>query len=328
MPLFILDRTIRSLIYSFLILKGIFSLYLLHRIILAMMNDLTLVIPAYNEAEALGTFLPELLSFCKEHLCSLIIVDDGSKDKTNEILQQYGNEPFFTSIRHKVNKGYGGAIKTGLGATQTKYAITLDADGQHILSDVILLYNNLIAMDADMVIGRRKRVNESLYRKTGKSIIRFIARALMPIQIHDLNSGMKIYFTETVKRYLDLCPNTMAFSDIITLIFIHQSHLVCEHDIQVETRKTGKSTINTKTAFETVMELFHIILLFNPMRIFLPFTLFFLLSSMIWGLPIVIRGEGISVGTLFLFVTGLLFFILGLLAEQLALIRKSLMMKK
>ncbi len=292
------------------------------------MNDLTLVIPAYNEAEALDIFLPELLSFCKEHHCELIIVDDGSKDNTHEILDRYSNEPLFTPLRHKVNKGYGGAIKTGLVAAKTKYAITLDADGQHILGDVVILYNHLIAKDADMVIGRRKMVNETLYRKTGKSIIRSIARALMPIHIHDLNSGMKIYLTETVKRYIDLCPNTMAFSDIITLIFIHQSHLVCEHDIQVKTRQTGKSTINTKTAFETVMELFHIILLFNPMRIFLPLTLFFLLSSLIWGLPIVIRGEGISVGTLFLFVTGLLFFILGLLAEQLALIRKNLMLKK
>jgi glycosyltransferase involved in cell wall biosynthesis len=293
-----------------------------------MMNDLTLVIPAYNEAEALTQFLPELLSFCKEHGCSLVIVDDGSKDNTYDILTKYKDEPLFTTIRHKVNKGYGGAIKTGLIATQTKYVITIDADGQHILSDIILLYNHLIRMDADMVIGRRRTGNESLYRKTGKSIIRFIARALMPIHIHDLNSGMKIYVTEIVKRYLDLCPNTMAFSDIIALIFISQSHLVCEHDIQVKTRKTGQSTINTKTAFETVMELFHIILLFNPMRVFLPLTLFFIISSLIWGLPIVFSGEGISVGTLFLFVTGLIFFMLGLLAEQLALIRKSLMVKK
>lgn len=293
-----------------------------------MMNNLTLVIPAYNEAEALTSFLPELMNFCKEHQCSLIIIDDGSKDRTSEILQQYSNEPFFTLLRHKVNRGYGGAIKTGLSATQTQYAITMDGDGQHKLNDVVTLYDYFITSDADMLIGRRKMVKESLYRKVGKSIIRFIARALMPIHIHDLNSGMKLYHTETVKRYLDLCPNTMAFSDIITLIFIHQGHLVCEQDIQVQTRKTGRSTINTKTAFETVMELFHIILLFNPMRIFLPFTLFFLLSSLIWGLPIVIRGEGISVGTLFLFVTGLLFFILGLLAEQLALIRKNLMLKK
>jgi glycosyltransferase involved in cell wall biosynthesis len=292
------------------------------------MNDLTLVIPAYNEAEALKIFLPELLSFCNEHQCLLIIVDDGSRDSTSKILQQYSNERLFTSLRHKVNRGYGGALKTGLNATQTKYAITLDADRQHSLQDVVHLYNHMIAMDADIVIGRRKMVKESLYRKTGKFFIRSFVRVLMPLPIHDLNSGMKIFLTDTVQCYLDLCPDSMAFSDIITLIFIHQGHLVCEHGIQVDRREMGKSTISTKTAFDTVMELFHIILLFNPMRIFLPFTLFFLFSSMIWGIPIVLRGEGISVGTLFLFVTGLLFFILGLLAEQLALIRKSLMLKK
>ena len=60
------------------------------------------------------------------------------------------------------------------------------------------------------------------------------------------------------------------------------------------------------------------------MRIFLPPALFFLTFSGIWGIPILLRGEGISVGTLFLFVTGLIFFFLGLIAEQLALIRKNL----
>ena len=71
------------------------------------------------------------------------------------------------------------------------------------------------------------------------------------------------------------------------------------------------------------MEIFHIVTLFNPMRVFLPPAIFFLIFSGVWGLPILFRGEGISVGTLFLFVTGLIFFFLGLIAEQLALIRKN-----
>ncbi len=62
----------------------------------------------------------------------------------------------------------------------------------------------------------------------------------------------------------------------------------------------------------------------DPMRLFFPPALFFLLFSALWGLPILLRGDGVSVGTLLLFVTGLIFFFLGLLAEQLALIRKNL----
>ena len=288
------------------------------------MKDLTIVIPAFNEYQALSSFLPKLTAYCLDNGCQLIIVNDGSKDQTVELLEQYEKEPFFRAISHKLNRGYGGALKTGIKAAQTELVITIDADGQHRLDDVTQLYRSLKDLDADMVVGKRKIHRENLYRKIGKSLIRNIATLLMPIHIQDLNSGMKIYRTELAKCYIELCPDTMAFSDVITLVFINQRHLVTEHPITIEPRTTGTSTINTKTAIDTVLEILHIVTLFNPMRIFLPPAFFFLAFSAIWGLPILLRGEGISVGTLFLFVTGLIFFFLGLIAEQLALIRQNL----
>lgn len=288
------------------------------------MNDLTIVIPAYNEEQALSSFLPELIDYCRKNSCQLIIVNDGSKDGTKELLNRFADPTFFNPIHHKVNRGYGGAIKSGIQATKTRLVITIDADGQHRLEDVTALYDALRTNDADMVIGNRKKQKESLYRKTGKALIRFIAGLLMPIPIYDLNSGMKIYVTALVKHYMHLCPDNMALSDIITLVFLNQRHLVLEHPITVIPRTTGTSTISIKTAFDTVLEIIHVATMFDPMRLFLPPALFFLLFSAVWGIPFLLRGEGVSVGTLFLFVTGLIFFFLGLLAEQLALIRKNL----
>ena len=288
------------------------------------MNDLTIVIPAYNEEQALASFLPKLLAYCRDSGCRLIIVNDGSKDGSRELLDRYADPAYFTPIHHKVNRGYGGAIKTGIKATTTPLVITIDADGQHRLEDVTALYQELKRTDADMIIGNRSRHKESLYRKTGKALIRRIAKMLMPVPIYDLNSGMKIYGTKLVQSYLPLCPDNMAFSDIITLIFLNQRHLVREHPITVDPRTTGESTIGLKTAFDTVLEIVNVATMFDPMRLFFPPAIFFLLFSAVWGLPILLRGEGVSVGTLFLFVTGLNLFFLGLLAEQLALIRKNL----
>ncbi|MBU1568589.1 MAG: glycosyltransferase family 2 protein [Proteobacteria bacterium] len=288
------------------------------------MHDLTIVIPAYNEEQALSSFLPELLEYCRNVGCKLIIVNDGSKDGTRALLDRYAEPALFSPIHHKVNRGYGGAIKSGINATKTPLVITIDADGQHRLEDVTALYDALRKNDADMVVGNRKKYKESLYRKTGKKLIHFIAGLLMPIKIHDLNSGMKIYVTSLVRQYMHLCPDNMALSDIITLVFINQRHLVVEHPITVIPRTTGKSTISIKTAFDTVLEIIHVATMFDPMRLFFPPALFFLLFSAVWGIPILLRNEGVSVGTLFLFVTGLIFFFLGLLAEQLALIRKNL----
>lgn len=288
------------------------------------MRDLTIVIPAYNDAQALASFLPEVMQYCQANGCRLIVVNDGSKDNTAALLEQYSQNSALTCCSHKVNRGYGGAIKTGIKAAQTPYVITMDADGQHRLADIPALYDTLRQQDADMIVGSRMKHKEDLYRKLGKSLIRSIASLLMPMNIKDINSGMKMYRTSLAKQYMQLCPDSMAFSDTITLAFINYRHLVLEQPISVLPRLSGTSTISTKTAVDTVLEIFNIVMLFNPMRIFLPPALFFFLFSVGWGTPIVLRGEGVSVGTLLLFVTGVIFFFLGLLAEQLAAVRASL----
>ena len=286
--------------------------------------SLTLVVPAYNEAAALSENMPALLDFCERHHYRLIIVNDGSRDRTQDVLQQYAASPLLTIVKNKLNKGYGGAIKAGIKQVATPHLITLDADGQHNLEDVRRLHEEIVATDADMIVGSRKGLKSaSFYRKTGKWLIRAIANILMPVNVYDINSGMKIYDTALAHRYIQLCPDTMAFSDIITLVFISQRHLVLESPISINRRATGKSTINTMTAVDTVKEILSIVLLFNPMKIFFPISLASITAGLIWGIPLVLQGRGVSVGFLLAFVIGLFFFLLGLVTEQLSMLRKS-----
>lgn len=114
----------------------------------------------------------------------------------------------------------------------------------------------------------------------------------------------------------------MSFSDVITLVFINQGNLVLEHPISINPRQTGKSTINTFTAFETVLEILNIILLFNPLRVFLPIAIFGILVGLSWGSYILlVVGRGVSVGAMLAIITGLIFFVLGLLANQVSALR-------
>jgi hypothetical protein len=113
----------------------------------------------------------------------------------------------------------------------------------------------------------------------------------------------------------------MAFSDVITLVFLHERSLVLEYPIQVLPRKLGRSTITLCTAFETVIQVLNTVLMFNPLRVFLPLSLLCILAGVGWGIPIVLLGRGVSVGAMLAVVTGLLFFVLGLLASQLSAIR-------
>jgi glycosyltransferase involved in cell wall biosynthesis len=232
---------------------------------------------------------------------------------------------FVRILHHKLNKGYGAAIKTGLVACHTEYAVTIDADGQHSLADIDKLYGLIIARDADMVVGSRKNSKTgSYYRGLGKFFIRGLAKILMTVPIHDLNSGMKIYRNDLAKKYIHMAPDTMSFSDIITLIFLNNRHLVLEEPIIVTDRKLGISKIGIETAFQTVMEIINIVILFNPMKIFLPLSLLCFIITAVWAVPLLLQGHGLSIGSLLGVILGILLFLLGLIAEQLSLIRRNL----
>lgn len=290
-----------------------------------MTATLTLVIPAYCEAESLPGLLPELLAYAGKRGWQVIIVDDGSSDATPDILQGFSYHPNLIICHHKVNRGYGAALKTGLRAAQSDYIITIDADGQHKLSSVETLFNAIQTQNADMVVGNRLASgNRDTYRSLGKWVIRSFARLVIPMHIKDLNSGCKIYRAVLVKKYLSLCPDSMAFSDVITLVMIHQGCLVTETPIETVERQAGTSKIRLATAFETIIEILHIAVLLKPMRIFLPLAVFSIIIGLLWGIPIILAGRGVSVGSMLALVNGMLLFSIGLISEQIAALRRQI----
>lgn len=288
--------------------------------------SLTVVVPVYNEEEALRDFLPTLTNVCRMHHWKIIIVNDGSKDQTSSVLSIYKDMPDVKIIHLKVNRGYGAAIKTGIRAVTTTFLVTIDGDGQHSVGDIEKIFCAAIDKDADLVVGNRGKVrNVNLIRESGKTIIKFFTRLLMPLPINDLNSGFKLYRTEYAQRYVQVCPSSMAFSDVITLVFIHRGDLVIEHPIMVHPRRTGKSMVNINTAVETILEILNLVVLFNPMRVFLPLALLFVFVGLGWGIPFALQGRGISTGSMLAIVLGAIMFSIGLIASQLSAMRMSML---
>lgn len=291
-----------------------------------MSNSLTIVIPCYNEEENIPVFFPELLEFVKQHDFQVIAVNDGSKDNTLQELQKF-DDPRLTVISHKCNRGYGGAIKTGLRATATEYAITIDSDGQHRLEDVLKCFEHIQKTNADMVVGARQNNESGSYRTLGKWVIRTFAASLLELPVKDLNSGMKCYRMSETPDYLDLCPDTMAYSDCILLLMVNDRKLVTETPIEIAPRTAGKSTIGTKTALITLAEILNLAVLLRPQTTFGRLALIFALLGLAQGILTFIRSWQISSSAVMLIVLGVLSFMLGLLCEQLSQIRRKLAKK-
>jgi glycosyltransferase involved in cell wall biosynthesis len=284
---------------------------------------LTVVVPIYNEKDALPNLLWNLIPYCVKNNYQLVLVDDGSTDGSGQILDQVGTNPFVRIFHHRINHGYGGAIKTGVRAVETPFLVTFDGDGQHSIEDIKILFTSFLETKSDMLIGKRSGANTDKFRRVGKWLIRTFASFLMKVPITDLNSGFKLYRANLAQEYIYLCPDSMAYSDLITLIFINQKNLVKEFPITVQERLGGKSTINLFTAFDTVLEILNIIILFNPSRIFYPISVACILFGILWGIPFLIMGRGVSVGAMLAIVTGMLFFAIGLIANQLSAMRKD-----
>src|SRR5688572_2933372 len=114
--------------------------------------SLTIVIPCYNEEKSLPVVVPALMEFAVNHGFKVVIVNDGSKDHSKSILENFAKQfSQLTVLHHKVNKGYGGAIKTGIAAADTELVITIDADGQHNLNDVVAMRDAMTSSEADMI---------------------------------------------------------------------------------------------------------------------------------------------------------------------------------
>ncbi len=108
------------------------------------------VIPAYNERERLAQVIAET----RPHVDEVIVVDDGSDDGTGLVAQQGG-----ARVLRRERGGYLGAIKAGFAAAGGDLVVTLDADGEHDPGDIPRLLAPLLADRADLVLGRRPRID-------------------------------------------------------------------------------------------------------------------------------------------------------------------------
>ena len=161
-----------------------------------MSTKVTVVIPAYNEATVIKDVVKNIAREMKKtpYDFTVVVVDDGSKDDTAQQAKKAGA----TVIEHILNSGAGGATATGLSfASQNgaDFAVTMDADGQHLPEDVVLGIKEAEAKQSDLLIGSRLINSEGMSKiKTlgnkGLSLITFM---LFGINSTDSQSGLRVF---------------------------------------------------------------------------------------------------------------------------------------
>lgn len=289
-----------------------------------MTKDFSVIIPCFNEEQAIARVVTELQTFLDQEATGkyeIIVVDDGSTDNTPAVLAQ------LTDVcvhRHPVNRGYGASIKTGIRQAQGRFVATYDGDGQHNPADLWRLCQKIHQEDWALVVGARtKLLHSSLWRLPGKWALGWLANFLSRTKIPDLNSGLRVFRREVISRYLHLCADRFSFSTTSTLIVMNRGYAVAYEPIQVKTRQ-GKSTVSLMTGYETFLLILRVVLMFDPLRVFVPASICLVICGILLGIyPYFILKRGLTTGSLLVILAGILVFFFGLLADQISALRKE-----
>lgn len=277
--------------------------------------QLTIVIPAYNEEESIGGVLEQLAALREDIPARVIVVDDGSADRTASIAEAAGAEV----IRHRRNKGYGAALKTGIREADSEFVLTLDADGQYRPVDILKLWE--VAADFDMVSGRRTQLlHSAVWRMPGKWLLSWMANYLTRQKIPDLNSGLRLFRTDVIKKYLHICPMGFSFSTTSMMALLSRGYNVGFVPVEVHKRE-GRSTVKLSTGFETIILILRIAALFNPLRLFVPLSAVSFVFGTLWGGYYILQRHGLSMAATLAMVTGVLLFSLGIICDQISQLR-------
>ena len=279
-------------------------------------SDLSIIVPAYNEQDGLGVTLDGLLEAFPG--AEIIVVDDCSVDRTSDVAMSRN----VRVIRHMFNQGQGAALKQGMRAAERAYVAWFDADNEHRCEDLERLFHRITRDNLVAAIGQRSR-SSSLTRGAGKWLIRLIGRGLKIRIGSDLNCGLRVFRREVILRYLSIVPDRFSASLVTTLIMVERGYPLGFEEIKTNER-IGTSTVRLKDGFEAILMLIRCVLLFAPMRLFLPLGTGLLLIGTIYSAVIAITlSQGLPVAGLLVILTGLLSGILGLVADQISQIRLS-----
>jgi len=277
----------------------------------------SIIIPAYNEEEAIKGTLQKLKGENKSQNWEIIVVDDASSDDT----AKFASETGVKVIRHPYNKGYGASLKTGVRNAKNDIVVFMDADDQHNPNDIGALLEHI--GDYDMVVGARSKTSYiSLFRKPGKVLLSTIANYLMNMKIPDLNSGFRAVKKEVIDKFIHILPNSFSFSATITLAAIKGGFNIKYIPITTYKRK-GKSTINPiRDGINTLLLIIRIVVLFNPLKIFFPVSFFLFALGMGYLIfALIFLGFHIPSGAVLLIISSIIIFFFGILADQISAFR-------
>ncbi|MBI5085882.1 MAG: glycosyltransferase family 2 protein [Acidobacteria bacterium] len=275
----------------------------------------TVVIPCYNERTGISAVVvgvrEALDAAALPH--EILVVDDGSADGSADEARAAGARV----VRHRSNRGYGAALKTGISLAAHERIVILDADGTYPPRYIPVLLEMLES--SDMVVGARTgdRVHIPLVRRPAKWLLNRLANYTSSSSIPDLNSGLRAFRREVVSQYFGILPDQFSFTTTITMAMHCDKYAVSYLPIDYLPRE-GRSKIVPWDAASFMVLILRTAMLFRPLRLFLPIVLLCLVYGIVKMSIDFTHQPNISASALLAFGSALQLLLIGMVGDALA----------
>ena len=242
---------------------------------------ISVVIPALNEAGAVGASVADISSvLVAANLVpfEIIVVDDGSTDQTGKVAAEAGARV----VRHPHNVGYGRSLKKGIEVATYDLIAISDADGTYPASAIPELVR-LYQQGFDMVVGQRHGAHyrESALKVPLRAILRFLVEWTAGRRFPDINSGLRVFSRAAVMTYFPHLCDTFSFTTSMTLAYMMTNRFVTYSRIDYFERD-GRSKVRLfRDSLRTLQYVVEAILYYNPLKIFLLFSLVCLVAAVV-----------------------------------------------
>ena len=220
---------------------------------------LSVFLPCHNEADNLvrvvDNFRSQLDRFAS--IYEIIIVDDGSRDRTGEIADRLAAaDPHIKVVHHPANRGYGGAVISGLQAATLPYVLLCDGDGQFDAGEIAHLLPKVPRFD--VVAGRRVKRADRLMRRLNGQAWTTLVRLLFGVKVSDVDCGFKLFKREFT-RDLQLNARGAMISTELMVKVANRGARICEVDVGHLPRLAGEqSGANLRVITRAFAELFRL----------------------------------------------------------------------
>lgn len=216
-------------------------------------HSLSLILPAFNEAQNLSATVENALSALSNVVPELevLIVDDGSTDATAEVCDGLASRhPAVRIIRHPRNRGYGAALRSGFAAARCDLVFFTDSDGQFRFGQVAEFIAQIDSVH--MVLGYRADRQDQWFRKVNSRIGNWLARTLLGVTVRDINCAYKLFHRHFLERLSLTSEGAMINSELLALA-IHTGWTFHEIAVAHYPRRFG---IPTGAKFQVVVRTF------------------------------------------------------------------------